>query len=174
VGERGMNNCFTTQYAKERLRTNGIYPVLMEDDLYVRLLFKNKGRFGVPKLKDNLRDIKKYLFSERVLLKNKSVSKEKIFDADDVFFSSISEPINANIIAIVILDSSDNPLMVMQTQNLLHGKLKVNGGDVIVTWENGVRKIIDMHEDDYPFYGKESVEKKTYSERNFPYIFNGY
>lgn len=169
-----MNSLFMTQYAKERLRTEGIYPVLMKDDLYVRLLFKKKGGLGVPKLKDNLRDIKKYPFSERALLENKSVSKEKIFDADDVLFPSISEPINANIIAIVILDSSDNPLMVLQTQNLLRGKLEVNGGDVIVTWEweNGVRKIIDMHEDDYPFYGKESVEKKTYSERNFPYIFN--
>lgn len=47
-------------------------------------------------------------------------------------------------------------------------------GDVIVTWENGVKKIIEMYEDDYPFYGKESVEKKTYSERNFPHIFNNH
>lgn len=167
-----MHNCFTTQYAKERLRNQGIYPVLMQDDLYVRLLFKKKSRLGVPKLKDNLRDIKKYPFSDRVLLENKSVSKEKIFDADDVLFPSISQPWDANIIAIVILDSSDSPLIVIQTQNLLRGKLEVNGGDVIVTWENGVKKIIDMYEDDYPFYGKESVEKKTYSERNFPYIFN--
>lgn len=167
-----MHNCFTTQYAKERLRNQGIYPVLMQDDLYVRLLFKKKSRLGVPKLKDNLRDIKKYPFSDRVLLENKSVSKEKIFDADDVLFPSISQPWDANIIAIVILDSSDSPLIVIQTQNLLRGKLEVNGGDVIVTWENGVKKIIDMYGDDYPFYGKESVEKKTYSERNFPYIFN--
>lgn len=167
-----MHNCFTTQYAKERLRNQGIYPVLMQDDLYVRLLFKKKSRLGVPKLKDNLRDIKKYPFSDRVLLENKSVSKEKIFDADDVLFPNISQPWDANIIAIVILDSSDSPLIVIQTQNLLRGKLEVNGGDVIVTWENGVKKIIDMYEDDYPFYGKESVEKKTYSERNFPYIFN--
>ena len=81
--------------------------------------------------------------SEPVELKNKSF-ENYVFDAEDIYFPCIC---GNDITGILIYQGCKNHRLIAFIDKAYSLPAIPNGGDIIVTWDNGTNKIFDMKED---------------------------
>ncbi|WP_291348560.1 MULTISPECIES: hypothetical protein [unclassified Acinetobacter] len=81
--------------------------------------------------------------SEPVELKKKSF-ENYVFDAEDIYFPCIC---GNDITGILIYQGCKNHHLIAFIDKAYSLPAIPNGGDIIVTWDNGTNKIFDMKED---------------------------
>ncbi|WP_336020652.1 hypothetical protein [Acinetobacter bereziniae] len=142
---------FLTDYFVSQLENNSID--LLKSDISVRLVAK---KYAIKEEKISKRKLNKlqtkydykvndlfegFLLSDKLLLENKRISENGVFDANNCNFKKpFKDNINSQLIAIVAIEeSTQKVLFVIQDLNGL--PYYINGGDIGITWDNGVKKI---------------------------------
>ncbi|MFW2013772.1 hypothetical protein [Acinetobacter bereziniae] len=134
---------FLTDYFVTQLENSSID--LLDTDISVRLVATNHSKNGNNLLTKYDYDVNKlsedFLLSDKLLLENKKILPNGVFDADDCkFLKPLKDNLNCKIIAIIgIEEKTQKIIFVIQNANGL--PCYINGGNIKITWDNCSNRI---------------------------------
>lgn len=134
---------FLTDYFVTQLENSSID--LLDTDISVRLVATNHSKNGNNLLTEYDYDINKlsedFLLSDKLLLENKKISPNGVFDADDCkFLKPLKDNLICKIIAIIGIEEKTQKIIFV-IQNSKGLPCYINGGNIEITWSNCSNRI---------------------------------
>ncbi|WP_336938040.1 hypothetical protein [Acinetobacter modestus] len=140
---------FIFKHAKNYILNNSID--LEKDHIVVVLLNEFSEINQNMKL---LSEIPKNLIATEPVNLNDKTFKNCVFDAQDVRFNTVC----GDVITGLLIYEESSKLLIAYVGNAFNLPVYPNGGDIIVTWENGYNKIFNMYDDFKRFNEAKDVE----------------
>lgn len=134
---------FLTDYFVTQLENSSID--LLDTDISVRLVATNHSKNGNNLLTEYDYDVNKlsedFLLSDKLLLENKKISPNGVFDADDCkFLKPLKDNLICKIIAIIGIEEKTQKIIFV-IQNSKGLPCYINGGNIEITWSNCSNRI---------------------------------
>lgn len=140
---------FIFKYAKKCILNNIID--LEKDQIIIVLL---NGLSEINEDMKSLSEIPKNLIATESVNLNDKTFKNWVFDAQDVRFNTVC----GDVITGLLIYEESSEILIAYVGNAFNLPVYPNGGDIIVTWENGSNKIFNMSDDFKKFNEARDVE----------------
>ncbi|MGO1061797.1 hypothetical protein [Acinetobacter lwoffii] len=148
-----INDRAITKDGDQLLREHGIQSVLLDQKLYMHMVFCKDH--VPPLLKYGAEFIKRgdFIVSDGVLLHSAQV-KDKVLGCGDALFKRVMEPMGWYVVGYYIANGLGRPLFVFDAP--YYQTIQPNGGDILIAWHG--KGCVELHE--YEMYPAPKEQKQ--------------